>query len=154
MDNNAVKIFISMWQCKMKAHIFMCCVRINPYSTGSGKELHVRRSQWALAPMGAHSPCLIQLLVPLESQQLEQDYLDHTQGRQASLATTRYTTQTTRHSVKKLQVSHKKWKKQWKVQRKSERRTCNSESITTHTHTHACTHANLEKHNTWQQIVI
>ena len=104
MDTNVVKIFVS----KMKSHIFMCCVRINPYSTGSGKELHVRRSHWALAPMGAHSPCVIQLLVPLVSQQLDQDYLDHTQGSQASLATMRYTTQTTRLSVKKLQVNHKK----------------------------------------------
>ena len=78
----------------------MCCVSINLYSTGSGKELHVRRSPWALPPMGAHSHCLIQLLVPFEFQQLDQDYLDHSHKRQASLATMRYTTQTIWHSVK------------------------------------------------------
>jgi hypothetical protein len=126
----------------MKSHILMCCVRINPYSTGSGKELHVRRSTWALAPMGAHSPCIIQCLVPLELQQLEQDNLDHTQERQASLGTTRYTPQTTRHSVK----SYKSIKRSDKNSKGLEemRGNCNSESITIHTHTHT----NLEKPNT------
>ena len=72
----------------------------------------MKRSQWALAPMDAHSPWVIHLSVALESQQLEQDYLDHTQERQAPLATMRYTTQTTQHSVKKLQENHKKGQKQ------------------------------------------
>ena len=53
--------------------------------------------------MDAHSPWVVKLSVPLEPQQMEQDMLDHIQERQASLATMRYTPQTTRHLVKKLQ---------------------------------------------------
>ena len=132
---------------------------MNPYSTGSGKELHVRRSTWVLALMGAHSPWVIQLLVPLELQQLEQDNLDHTQERQASLDTTRYTTQTTRHSAKSYK-SIKRSDKNSERSRGNEREGIVIQKVLLHTHTcahartHTHTHKNLEKPNAWQQIVI